>query len=145
MRGKSWITGRNYDLRGNLQLSNEALLPQERIAVGGVYSVRGYRENELVRDNGYSGSIEFHYPLFAMQGTYANQLTVFPFIDVGAGWNDRDNADYLNAIGIGMSWQGLKHFKADFYYAHDIRQAVPRASHDLQDDGIFFNLSMFSF
>ncbi|MEQ1543440.1 ShlB/FhaC/HecB family hemolysin secretion/activation protein [Methyloglobulus sp.] len=137
--------GAQLRLRGNLQLSNEALLPQERIAVGGVYTVRGYRENELVRDNGYSGSIEFHYPLFAMQGTYANQLTVFPFMDVGAGWNNQDNADYLHAIGIGMSWQGLKHFKADFYYAHDIHQATQKASHDLQDDGIFFNLSMYAF
>lgn len=137
--------GAQLRLRGNLQLSNEALLPQERIAVGGVYTVRGYRENELVRDNGYSGSIEFHYPLFAMQRTYANQLTVFPFMDVGAGWNNQDNADYLHAIGIGMSWQGLKHFKADFYYAHDIHQATQKASHDLQDDGIFFNLSMYAF
>lgn len=137
--------GAQLRLRGNLQLSNEALLPQERIAVGGVYSVRGYRENELVRDNGYSGSIEFHYPLFAMQGAHANQLTVFPFMDFGAGWNDHDNADYLHAIGIGMSWQGLKHFKADFYYAHDIRQASPKATHDLQDDGIFFNVSMYAF
>lgn len=137
--------GAQLRLRGNLQLSNEALLPQERIAVGGVYSVRGYRENELVRDNGYSGSIEFHYPLYEIQGTYANQLTVFPFMDFGAGWNNQDNADYLHAIGIGMSWQGLKHFKADFYYAHVLSKTVNKVSHDLQDEGIFFNLSIFAF
>jgi hemolysin activation/secretion protein len=137
--------GAQLRLHGNLQLSNEALLPQERIAIGGVYSVRGYRVNELVRDNGYSGSVEFHYPLLAMQGSYANQLTIFPFMDFGAGWNNRDNADYLHAIGIGLSWQGFKHFKADFYYAHDIHKAIPKTSHDLQDDGIFFNISTFAF
>ena len=137
--------GAQLRLRGNLQLSDQALLPQERISVGGVYSVRGYRINELVRDNGYSASVEFHYPLVAMQGDYANQLTIFPFMDFGAGWNTHDNADYLHAIGIGLSWQGFKHFKADFYYAHDIHKATHEASHDLQDDGIFFNLSTFAF
>lgn len=137
--------GAQLRLRANLQLSSEALLSQERIAIGGVYSVRGYRENELVRDNGYSASMEFHYPLWDMQGEYANQLSVFPFMDFGAGWNTRDNADYLHAIGIGMSWQGLKHIKADLYYAHDIKKAAAKATQDLQDDGIFFNVSMFAF
>ena len=142
---KAMENGAQLQLRGNLQLSNEALLPQERIAVGGVYSVRGYRENELVRDNGYSGSIEFHYPVFAMQGIYTNQLTIFPFMDVGAGWNNHENADYLHAIGIGTSWQGFKHVKADFYYAHNIGKKVNKVSHDLQDDGVFFNVSVFAF
>ena len=32
-------------LRGNVQLSNAALLPLEKIAIGGVGTVRGYREN----------------------------------------------------------------------------------------------------
>jgi hemolysin activation/secretion protein len=137
--------GAQLQLRGNLQLSNEALLSQEKIAVGGVYSVRGYRENELVRDNGYSASIEFHYPLWNISGAYANQLTIFPFMDYGAAWNDSDNADYLHSMGIGLSWQGLKHIKADFFYAHDFNKAAPQNSHDLQDDGIFFNVFTFVF
>ncbi|SJM92900.1 ShlB/FhaC/HecB family hemolysin secretion/activation protein [Crenothrix polyspora] len=137
--------GAQLRLRGNLQLSNQAVLSQEKIAVGGVYSVRGYRENELVRDNGYSTSIEFHYPLWDTQGSYPNALTIFPFMDYGAAWNDRDNADYLHSLGIGLSWQGLKHIKADFFYAHDLNKAAPQNSHDLQDDSIFFNVSTFAF
>lgn len=137
--------GAQLRLRGNLQLSSEALLPQERIAVGGVYSVRGYRENELVRDNGYSGSVEFHYPLWSTQGDYANQLTVFPFMDYGAAWNTNGATNHLHAVGVGMSWQGFKHIKADLYYAHDIRKAASKTTHDLQDDGIFFNVSLFAF
>lgn len=137
--------GAQFRLRGNLQLSSETLLSQERIAVGGVYSVRGYRENELVRDNGFSTSVEFHYPLWAMQGEYANQLTVFPFMDYGAAWNTQGPTDHLHAVGIGMSWQGFKHIKADLYYAHDLNTATPKATHDLQDDGIFFNVSLFAF
>lgn len=137
--------GAQLRLRGNLQLSSEALLPQEQIAVGGVYSVRGYRENELVRDNGYSGSVEFHYPLWSMQGDYANQLTVFPFMDYGAAWNANGPTDHLHAVGVGVSWQGFKHIKADLYYAHDLRTATAKTTHDLQDDGIFFNVSLFAF
>ena len=41
--------------RTDAQLSNQPLLPLEQIAVGGRYTVRGYRENLLVRDQaGYS-------------------------------------------------------------------------------------------
>jgi hemolysin activation/secretion protein len=137
--------GAQLRLHGNLQLTGDDLLSQEKMAVGGVYSVRGYRENELVRDNGYSASIEFHYPLWDVQGTYANQLTVFPFMDYGAAWDNKANADYLHAVGIGLSWQGLKHIKADFIYAHNINKALTQSSHDLQDEGIFFNVSMYAF
>ncbi len=45
-------------LRGNVQLSNAALLPLEKIAIGGVGTVRGYRENYRVRDEGYNVSLK---------------------------------------------------------------------------------------
>lgn len=142
---KALDNGAQLRFRGNLQLSNDPLLPQERISVGGVYSVRGYRQNELVRDNGFSSSLEFHYPLWNVQGTYANQLTVFPFMDYGAAWNHHDASEDLHAVGIGLSWQGFNHIKADLYYAHDIRKAAAKTSHDLQDDGVFFNVSVNAF
>ena len=44
--------------RTDAQLSNQPLLPLEQIAVGGRYTVRGYRENLLVRDQALIASVE---------------------------------------------------------------------------------------
>jgi hemolysin activation/secretion protein len=49
--------------RMTLQLANKPLLPLEQIAVGGRYTVRGYPENTLVRDNGFIASLESRIPL----------------------------------------------------------------------------------
>ncbi len=44
--------------RSDLQLSKDALLPLEKFSVGGLRSIRGYRENQFVRDNGAAVSLE---------------------------------------------------------------------------------------
>lgn len=51
--------------RSDVQLASEALLSLEKLPVGGANSVRGYRENQLVRDNGWLSSLEptFRTPL----------------------------------------------------------------------------------
>ena len=39
-------------VRQTLQLASEPLLNIEKFALGGINTVRGYRENQFVRDNG---------------------------------------------------------------------------------------------
>ena len=137
--------GTLFRLRGNLQLSDQPLLAQEKIAIGGVFSVRGYRENELVRDQGYNGTIEFNIPVYKGESGFINQLALVPFMDYGSAWNHHQAADYLHSIGIGFNWQLTRHIKADFYYAHALNSPRPKPQHNLQDDGIYFNVSLFAF
>ncbi|MEK7272735.1 MAG: ShlB/FhaC/HecB family hemolysin secretion/activation protein, partial [Nitrospirota bacterium] len=40
----------------SLQLANDRLFPLEQVPVGGRFSVRGYRENTLIRDNAFLAS-----------------------------------------------------------------------------------------
>ena len=47
----------------SLQLANDRLFPLEQIPVGGRFSVRGYRENTLIRDNAFLASVESRFPL----------------------------------------------------------------------------------
>jgi hemolysin activation/secretion protein len=49
--------------RTDLQLANNPLLPLEQLAVGGRYTVRGYQENQLVRDNGVIAQLEARVPV----------------------------------------------------------------------------------
>ena len=60
------------------------LLSLEKIAIGGVNSVRGYPEHLLVRENGVAATLELQLPIFG----YRRQpnplsLVLVPFVDYG--------------------------------------------------------------
>ena len=130
--GSQWV------VRGNAQLSNEPLLPLERMAVGGLYTVRGYRENQLVRDQGVSISTELHYPLLGGNETNArHRLTLIPFVDYGRAWNHGEAADELYSVGAGFEWM-FKPVSVNFYYGYALHKDKPLQKGDLQDNGIHF-------
>src|SRR4029453_2238813 len=74
--------------RLDVQLTTEPLLPLEQIAIGGRFSVRGYREKQLVRDNGLIASLESRIPL-VRNTPWADYVQVVPFVDFGRGWNSQ--------------------------------------------------------
>jgi hemolysin activation/secretion protein len=58
--GLGWLNDRaQVVLRGTAQLALDPLMTLEKLAIGGVNTVRGYAENLLVRDNGVAGTLEF--------------------------------------------------------------------------------------
>jgi hemolysin activation/secretion protein len=88
----------------NAQLTSDSLLSPEKISVGGVETVRGYRQNELVADNGVVGGVEALIPLTSN----TNTLQLTPFFDFGTVWNNRnENPDQrtLASLGLGLQWQ----------------------------------------
>lgn len=129
-------------LRGDLQLANDRLLPLEQFAVGGIDSVRGYRENELVRDNGYVLSMEWRYPLWRRQdgGSQTEVLQVGPFVDCGAAWNKEEGVggNSLLGGGLGLLWTPTRQISAELYWAHDFKAVASKSEYNLQDDGIYF-------
>lgn len=48
--------------RAAAQLTPDSLLPLEQFSVGGIATVRGYGQNQLVTDNGVLGSLEVRLP-----------------------------------------------------------------------------------
>jgi hemolysin activation/secretion protein len=93
-------------LRLDAQLTTDPLLPLEQIAVGGRFSVRGYRENTLVRDNGLIGSLEARIPL-VRNTRWAELVQLVPFVDAGWGWNQRIATPaprVLASLGLGARW-----------------------------------------
>ena len=135
--------GSQIVLRGHVQVSNSSLLPIEQIAVGGVNTVRGYRENELVRDEGFSNSVEFHYPLFG-EPNAKQVLSLVPFVDYGGAWNRNQSARYLLSTGLGLNWK-FDQFNAEFYWAHKLNTPEMSQHHDLQDEGVHFQLKLDAF
>lgn len=143
--GQIFDTDANLVLRGDVQYTDNSLMTLERFALGGRYSVRGYRENELVRDKGYDMSVEVRYPLF--KEDMIGQLTVFPFFDYGAAQNrgDRDNISHLYSTGIGLEWKPIEQISTEIIYAYAIEKPTPKANHDLQDSGIQWRVNFSAF
>jgi hemolysin activation/secretion protein len=143
--------GARLVLRGNLQLANSPLLPLEKIALGGVSTVRGYRTNALVRDNGYALSAEAQYPLLRYRWwETTGQVSVIPFMDYGAAWNLTTSwAPYVKtaslwSVGAGLQWSH-EPLLAEAFYGYALnRPERPRgpAFDVLQDNGWYFQVRL---
>jgi hemolysin activation/secretion protein len=53
-------------LRGDVQLANKTLLPLEQFGLGGIDSIRGYRQDQLLTDNGLFASAELRVPILRL-------------------------------------------------------------------------------
>jgi hemolysin activation/secretion protein len=92
--------------RSDLQLTPDSLLTLEQIAAGGRFSVRGYRENTVVRDNAFLASVEMRLPL-VRDRRWAEYLEVAPFYDYGRAWYavlETPDPPDLSSVGLGLRW-----------------------------------------
>ena len=132
--------GHQVLFRVNGQVVDDSLLPMEQFSVGGLDSVRGFRTNQLVRDYGYTASLEYRLPVFANPAGWRD-LQVAAFIDTGAAKNrgvPNPDPSRLTGIGLGLVWSLSPRYFAEIYFA-DGRTKVPdQPEHSLQDDGIHF-------
>ncbi len=125
-------------VRADVQRAHDPLLPLERIAVGGVNTVRGYRENQMVRDNGYRVSVEYQHPLVG--SVDARQfLTLSPFIDHGAAWNIGETRDRIRSTGLAVHWRWQR-ITADVVAAKRLVTVPTPGRSTLQDHGIHIEL-----
>ncbi|TKB88777.1 MAG: ShlB/FhaC/HecB family hemolysin secretion/activation protein [Nitrospira sp.] len=135
----------------DLQFTNSPLFSLEQVSLGGRYTVRGYREVTILRDNSFIASIESRIPLLR----WANgepMVQLAPFIDVAHGWNLGENRpapiapstsfpDTLASVGVGLRWNILPNDKASFevYWGQQLKH-VPRISHTTQDHGVHLGI-----
>lgn len=136
--------------RSEFQLSNGALMPLEKYAVGGMESVRGYRENLFVRDKGWNASLEYRVPVARVpiralgDNPGDGDIKLVLFADAGHAWDAVDATGVtktISSIGAGVRWD----ISADAYfhlYKGVALQNVEIAERDLQDRGIHFRFGI---
>lgn len=138
-----------FVVRSDLQFSDRPLVPLEQFALGGLYSVRGYRQDLLLTDNGLLTSAEVRLPILRI-ASVKGVLQVVPFVDFGVGWNNSDNPipnpdpSTLVSVGVGLQWQMSDRLTARFDWGIPLIDA--NSSNDtLQEQGLYFsiNLSLF--
>ncbi len=151
-RGQAqWVRllGRNtlLVLRGDVQLADRPLVPFEQIGIGGLDSVRGYRQDALLTDNGIFASAEVRIPVVRFSRPN-NFLQVTPFVDFGNGWNDSGRSDFevdldsntLLSVGLGLRLELEDNLTARLNWGIPLISVSSQDKDSLQENGLYFSI-----
>lgn len=129
-------------IRGDVQLADQDLLPTEQFGLGGQGSVRGYRQDVRLTDNGAFASAELRLPILRIP-EWDGVLQVTPFVDLGTTWNSGDSPDpdprSLAAIGLGLQWQQGDRFTARLDWGIPLI-SVDSTERTWQENGLYFSI-----
>lgn len=135
-------------VRSDVQLSNHPLFPLEQFPLGGIDTVRGYREYLTVTDDAVFASGELRIPIAKLPLPYISQsgdvgaVQFVPFYDYGRGWNVDRPTPYppdISSVGAGFRWLPGAGITAELYYGKALRHVSLGTS--LEDRGIHFRLT----
>lgn len=141
--------GLELRLRVTGQWSDGLLYSGERIATGGEFSVRGYRETLALVDRAAIGSVELGQP-FNLGGRSAagfkpGAFALSVFADGAALGNARFQQPVpseLASVGAGLEWTPSDAISARITYARALIDAPQVGSRDLQDRGFQFRITI---
>jgi len=134
-------------MQADMQLTPDSLLPSEQFVVGGVGSVRGYRQNLRSGDNGVRFSVEDRVAV-VRDSAGRPEVFVTPFLEAGTVWQSGDNPNQLPeqnlllGTGIGLLWENaftLPDFNLRVDYGLPLIQLTDRGN-NLQDSAIHFSV-----
>ncbi|HBB36069.1 MAG TPA: hemolysin activation/secretion protein [Cyanobacteria bacterium UBA8803] len=131
-------------LRTDFQLSGSQLLGLEQFGIGGQESVRGYRQDYLLKDNGFLASAELRLPILRVSKV-RGLLQVAPFVEFGTAWNkgeqssDSDIPDTLVSTGLGLLWQMNDNLTARLDFGIPLI-SIQEKGDTWQEKGIYFSI-----
>jgi hemolysin activation/secretion protein len=136
------------------QIADRPLMSLEQVQMGGISSIRGYPENQALRDNAILSTVEFRLPL-AVDKDHNSLVALAPFFDVGAGWNNVDvfgadpamtratgtSAVTMPSVGIGLIATPVKYVTGQIYWGYALNQRQDPDGNSLQNQGVEFSLT----
>jgi hemolysin activation/secretion protein len=129
--------------RADLQLTNKHLFIIEQMAVGGRYSVRGYREFTQLADNVFLGSLEARIPVYR-SAIGEELLYLVPFFDYGRAWNTNTvvtpSPEWLASVGVGAIWNFWRGSRFEVYWGQRLNPPAQAHHTNLQDYGVHVQL-----
>ena len=143
---QSFADGSRLLARSAVQLADDPLLAMYKLPVGGRYTVRGYRENQFVRDNGVVASVEYQLPVAVDEaGRARGNVYLAVFGDYGVSWDEdtslaTSDKERLASVGLGVLWDPIAGLHAELYWGMDMSDQ-PKSSGSLQDQGVHYRLS----
>jgi hemolysin activation/secretion protein len=138
-------------LRGAAQVADGPLYSGERFSAGGEDSVRGYRENLLLADDGAFGSVELARPFTlgdsggGANGAHWGAFTASVFLD-GAWVDNRADPDpsprAIGSVGTSLVWTPTDAVSARITYGAALTKAEVAGKRDPQDRGLQFRVTL---
>lgn len=129
-------------VRGDVQVSTRPLVPIEQYGLGGRETLRGYREDVLLTDNGTNLSAEVRVPILRIP-KWKSLLQVAPFVDVGTVFNSGDSTPpthhTLAGTGLGLQLQVGNNVTARLDYGIPL-VPVKSTLRTLQEKGLYFSI-----
>lgn len=129
-------------VRGDVQVANRPLLPIEQYGLGGRETLRGYRQDILLTDNGANLSAELRIPILRVP-QWKTLLQIAPFIDLGSTWNSGSSPNpapnSLASVGLGLQLQVSNNLTARFDYGIPLVH-VKSGDRTWQENGLYFSI-----
>lgn len=131
--------------RADLQLTNRPLMPLEQIGAGGLDTVRGYPDNELVRDQAVVASLELRAEIYRSPNN-RQRLQLAQFVDFAYGWDRKRAGDFLRkdrtlvSVGVGLRYRVAELLRAEIYYGVGRNANESDAAVGVQQHGVHFRL-----
>jgi len=130
-------------LRSDIQLATRPLLALEQFSLGGLSSVRGYRQDFLLADNGIFSSAEVRFPI-ARISEWQTVLQFTPFVDFGYVWNDSESQTEITkhsllSIGTGLRLQVSDKLTAELNWGIPLVDVKKQGS-TWQENGVYFRI-----
>lgn len=132
-------------LQADVQLTPDPLPSSEQFLIGGGQSVRGFRQNARIGDNGIRLAVEDRITLVRNEAGSAT-VQVAPFADFGIVWNDADNPvqepdqNVLAGIGMGLLWTPFPQLSLRLDAALPLVDLDNRGE-NAQDQGFYFSVN----
>lgn len=147
------LSDKGLELRARVsgQWSGSLLYSGERFSAGGATTVRGYRENALLADQGVIGSLELIQPLKLSgrrgggRGFDWGALAVSAFAD-GAAMRNHDAPQpqhSIYSVGAALAWTPVAALAAQVTYGHALKRTEPPGEKDIQDHGLHVRMTVF--
>lgn len=123
--------------KAGLQLSDRLLVSSEQLNAGGE-TVRGYRQDGALGDNGFLGSLEVRIPIF--DGN-KGRLGIAPFFDVGYVWDNGagTRSNILASTGLSLQYDFSDRLSANLTWGIPLT-GVSGERKSLQEQGVLFSL-----
>ncbi|HEY9675415.1 MAG TPA: ShlB/FhaC/HecB family hemolysin secretion/activation protein [Waterburya sp.] len=130
-------------VRGNVQIADRALVPLEQIGLGGQESIRGYRQDILLTDNGALASAEVRIPVLRLP-RWNTLVQLAPFVDLGGAWNNSGRPDpdpgFLASLGLGLQMQLGDRISVRLDYGIPLVDVPSTNKRTWQENGFYFSI-----
>ena len=126
--------------RATVQATRDRLVSLDGLSIGSATTVRGWRENQLIRDRGIILNVELEVPLLRW-GASDTSVQFVPFVDYGRGRNTGQPADAIGSVGVAARWRSGP-WSADAAWGWRVHSTIDksRVGNSLQDHGLHLQI-----